>query len=178
MNAIFCSNCRSQSAFGSVYCYACGTPFIQRQPIKTATETFKSFSIYFGIAIGVVCLFCGMFYVLNKIQPLPASNSTPTVELVASETGFYLDYKYTVMKKDGKIAALFQPKMLPRNDEIFIGATRKVIKQGFSEDTYKEPFLVGKSIMFPGSSCVYAVVPIKEDTGEVHSLVIERIKKE
>jgi hypothetical protein len=144
--------------------------------IPTEMETFTKFCIYFGIAIGVVGLFCAMFFVLNKIQPLPGANSTATVESVSSETGYYRDYKFTLMKKpsDNQIVALFQPKMLPSNNEIFIGATRQVISQAFGKEVSGIPTRVGTEIKFSNDTDSFYVLPVKEDTGEIHSLVIRQ----
>lgn len=144
------------------------------------TETsFKDLCIYMCCGFLVVALIGGFMYFASAMKPDPPTYKA-TSESVSANTGFYLDYKFTIMKKDTetKIVALFQPKMIPRNDEIFIGATRKVIEQAYNETTSKEPFPVGKAIFFPCSSGAYAVIPIKEDTGEVHSLVIEKVDKQ
>jgi hypothetical protein len=144
--------------------------------LPTATGTFKQYGIYIGIAIGVVGLFCAMFFVLNKIQPLPATNSTTTVESASSETGYYRDYKFTLMKKpsENQIVALFQPKMLPANNEIFIGATRQIISQAFGKEVSGVPTRDGKEIKFSNNTDSFYVLPVKEDSGEINSLVIRQ----
>lgn len=148
------------------------------KPLPTEMETFKSFAIYMGIAIAIVGLFVTMFFVLNKIQPLPSTSSASTAspEPVSSETGYYLDYKFTLMKKgsDDKVVALFQPRMLPHNDIALIGATRKVISQAYGKEISSDPVLVGKEIKFTSGKDSFYVMPVKEDTGEIHTLVIRR----
>jgi len=101
---------------------------------------------------------------------VPTSAPTATHE----ELGFYGDYKFSFRRQGEKVEAVFFPKMLPRNDAIVIGATRKVIKQVFNEDVSDIPTVVGRSIKFSGPSHSFMVMLVKEDTGEVHSLVIER----
>lgn len=141
-----------------------------------ATGTFKQYSIYIGIAIGVVGLFCAMFFVLNKVQPLPATNSTAPIESASSETGYFRNYKFTLMKKpaENQIVALFQPKMLPSNNEIFIGAARQIISQAFGKEVSGVPTRDGKEIKFSNDTDSFYVLPVKEDTGEIHSLIIRQ----
>jgi hypothetical protein len=141
---------------------------------STATS-LKDLAIYAGVAFGVVAFFCLVIYALNKYEPFSGPGAVAITSLEPpEEIGFYLDYKYSFKREGNKVAALFLPKMLPHNDEIFIGATRKVIKQAYGKEVSASPTLVGKEIKFTNGRDTFYVLPFKEDTGEIHSLVIRQ----
>lgn len=140
-------------------------------------DTQKSKIIALVVAAVVVfMLFAGLSNrYLYASKPSPAPSAAPP-EFEPEVQGAYEDYKYTFRKQGEKVAALFLPKMLPRNDAIFISATRHVIKQAFNEEVSSSPTVAGRAIKFSGPSHSFLVVPIKQDTGEVHSLTVERIE--
>jgi hypothetical protein len=146
----------------------------QLYPVKELS--FKDLGIYMASAFLMIALVAGILYGLAAIKPEPpVVKKLPTVtESVSGETGAYLDYQFTLMKKESenKAVALFQPRMLPRNDAIFIGAARQVISQAFGKEATGTPVIVGNEIKIPSKSGAFYVFPIKEDTGEIHTLII------
>ncbi len=80
--------------------------------------------------------------------------------------------------------ATFAPRFLPRDDKVFFAAVRDVILTVYKEQTYGDPTLVNmttqsgtaaRAFRFNGVNNAFIVLPIKEDTGETHSLTISRV---
>jgi hypothetical protein len=116
----------------------------------------------------------------SNATPLPTS--TPSygnqLESFPEKTSRWekLEYSY---KTDGKMTiALFYKNFIPRNDQIFVAATKDVIKKSFKDDATGTPSLAehdGQSkVRIDSSKYTYYILPVKQDTGEVHSLVISR----
>ena len=88
------------------------------------------------------------------------------------------DYKYQYKREGERTVAIFAEKFLPRNDTIVVGAIRAVVKQTYNENLTGSPSLKQQGelnkIYFEGKKSNFYVNLIKQDTGEVHSLVIER----
>lgn len=108
------------------------------------------------------------------------SNTSPTKASPQDGSGKYADYEFTYKKSGDQVVALFMSPMLPRNDSIVVSAARAVIESGYQEKTSGSPRLVtwsvqGKAvnaIKLLGERHSFVVVPIKEDTGEIHTLSI------
>ena len=99
-------------------------------------------------------------------------------EMVAE--GRLLDkYDYSVWRKaeDRRFVAMFYPTFLPRDDTVLIAAMYELINQTYGKHTVTnlEPQLVERNgtnvIMLEGTDGDYFFLPMKEDTGEVISLV-------
>ena len=91
--------------------------------------------------------------------------------------GKFMDYDYFWFRQEGKIIAIFSP-FLPRNDTIVIGAMFDVIARTYGKHrvTNLNPEIVSRGgmnvIRFKGVSEDYLFSIIKEDTGEVHTLIL------
>lgn len=76
---------------------------------------------------------------------------------------------------------MFVQRFLPRDDTIVVGAIRDVIRRAYKEETRGAPYVVdtttAKGIRVDGAKNGYVVVPVKEDTGEIHSLTITRVAR-
>lgn len=76
---------------------------------------------------------------------------------------------------------MFTEKILPRDDTIVVGAIRDVIRRAYNEEAIGSPSLKQhrgfNKIHLEGKKSDFYVNPVKQDTGEVHSLVIEREPK-
>lgn len=110
--------------------------------------------------------------------PTATSNIEKQLESIPEKTSRWekLEYSY---KTNGEIAiALFYKNFIPRHDQIFVAATKDVIKKAFKDDATGTPSLVqhdGQSkIQIDSSKYAYFILPVKQDTGEVHSLIISR----
>lgn len=117
----------------------------------------------------------------QKQEPQVGTQQTQTEGVrkqspIEQETGKYLDYSYTILRKEGEPISVisFQP-FLARDDTILIGAMREIIKQIYGENRLKKmtPTVVNKDgtnlLMFEGIEKNYYFLIVKEDTGEVHS---------
>lgn len=127
---------------------------------------------------------CIAFIIINlihtgcnkKSEQLNKDNISDT-SLMTKE-GKYLDYEYVYMEKENKIVFLFPNKFLPRNDAIVVGAIKHIIDIAYNESlaVNSKPSLENRNginlIKFNGNGSNYFVQIIKEDTGEVQSLVI------
>lgn len=92
--------------------------------------------------------------------------------------GRYLDYIYRWINENEKIAINFYPKLLPRDDNIVIGAMLHIIKTLFDGDKLikSAPQMVPRDniilLKFEGKNQDYLFAVIKEDTGEVNTFVV------
>lgn len=181
-----CANCGLSNYAGAVNCRRCsvGLNVAYASPVavaypsahQTAPEMLGKREII-TVAVAFVVAFFALLGIVNY-HPKPDVSQVPAVApalpATPEEIGFYGDYRYSFQRQGEKVAALFQPKMLPHSDVMFIAATRQIISQAFSEDVSASPTLVGKLIKFTGPKHVFMVTMIKEGTGEIHTLVIER----
>jgi hypothetical protein len=109
------------------------------------------------------------------VPPVQTPSVAATAKTVSTESGSVGSYKFTLMRKDSEsVVALFQPVMLPRNDAIMIVATQTVIKQAFGDEVSNRPEADGQELRYQSKSHEYGVIIIKEDTGEIHTLVIRQ----
>lgn len=101
-----------------------------------------------------------------------------TENTLSSKSGKYLDYDYTYMEKDNKIAVIFPNKLLPRNDDIVVGVIKYFITTAYNEtiSDNSKPSLENRNginlIKIKGNKSDYYVQLMKEDTGEVNSIVL------
>jgi hypothetical protein len=128
---------------------------------------------------------------VNSQSATQSPTGTPTVipTLLPSpprgegeKEGEYEGFHYYYKTEGDTTVALFAKRFLPRDDTIVVGAIRDVIRRVYQEKTSGAPYLVdsgssGKAIRIDGIKNGYLVVPIKEDTGEIHSLTIKRVAR-
>jgi len=88
-------------------------------------------------------------------------------------------YAYSYKKDGQKTVATFVKKLLPPDDKVVIGATWAVIERSYGDKADSAPRLEGTGaeqvIRVDGKKHGYIVVPIKETTGEIHSLIITQL---
>ena len=94
--------------------------------------------------------------------------------MAAQFDGFPYSYK-----KDGtKTVATFGSKVPGPGDDI-VGAIRDIIERSYGDQANAAPRRVGvgaeQSIRIAGNKHQYVVVPIKEATGEIRSLIITQL---
>jgi len=96
----------------------------------------------------------------------------------------YNGYPYSYKREGDTTIAMFVKRFLPRDDTIVVGAIRDVIRRAYKEETYGAPYVVdttttsgtaARAIRVDGAKSGFVVVPVKEDTGEIHSLTITRV---
>jgi hypothetical protein len=130
--------------------------------------------------IGLI-LFIDHYYDINKLFKKPQSSPPAATSNPGALSDFqessYLSSPYTY-KRDGKIViAMFGKKFLPGEEAILLGAAGAVIKQGFGEDTNRAGSLLDysnkKTITMKSVKHTFAVVAVKEETGEINSLWID-----
>lgn len=111
------------------------------------------------------------------------ASATPATAPAAEGAGSFGRYNFTYLNRGNRTVALFLSPKLPRDDSIFLGATKAVIKAAHNEAVIGEPEMVpwtheGRPInglRLTGVRHAYVVIPVKEDTGEIHSLVIYQV---
>ena len=113
--------------------------------------------------------------VTEKATATPIPASSPSEEIKAD----YKGYPYSFKREGDKTVALFVTRFLPRDDTIVTGAIRDVISRSYKDDAGGAPRLVdwnaSRAIRVDSKTKGYIVVPVKEDTGEIHSLVITQV---
>ena len=132
---------------------------------------------------------------VNSPSPAPASSrpanvkpSPPVSFAVSSDMkeAEYNGYPYSYKREGDTTVAMFVKRFLPRDDTIVVGAIRDVIHRAYKEEALGAPYLVDattkggtatRGIRVDGAKNGYIVVPVKEDTGEIHSLTITRIAR-
>ena len=89
------------------------------------------------------------------------------------------EFPYSCKKDGKKRVATFDRKLLPRDNNVVVGAIHDVIGRCFSDKAESALRLEGvgaeQVIRIDGKKHGYIVVPIKEKTGEIHSLVITQV---
>lgn len=88
-------------------------------------------------------------------------------------------YPYSYKKDGEKTVATFGAKLLPWDRDILAGAIRDIIYRSYGDRVDSAPHIEGtgsaQTIRIAGSKHQYVVVPVREPTGEIHSLIITRL---
>lgn len=102
----------------------------------------------------------------------PEGGDKPT----AAEVG---GYPYSYKKDGGKTVATFAPKLLLADEDILTAAARDIIYRSYRDKTAPALRIEGsgpaETLRIDGSNHQYIVVPIKEPTGEIRSLMITQL---
>ena len=102
---------------------------------------------------------------------------TPTlIPAVKVAEGDFMDYHYAIAKREDaeEYAAVFSP-FLPSNDAILTGAMFSVMTEIYGKHNLtdlKPEFVPRKGVnhvRFKGTNGYYYFLPIKQDTGEIHT---------
>ena len=88
-------------------------------------------------------------------------------------------YPYSYKKDGEKTVATFAPKLLPWDKDIVASAIRDVIVRSYGDKVDSAPHIEGKgsaqTIRITSNNHQYVVVPVKEPTGEINSLIITQL---
>jgi hypothetical protein len=136
------------------------------------------------VVFGAVAFLYVQFYGPDKTAvivppvktPFIAASAKPAEIETTGETAFG-PFQYTHTRRGNTVVALFYKNFLPRDDMIFLGASDHVIKTAFGEQTIGSGSMMDygniKAIKMKSKNHTFAIVPFKEDTGEIHSLKID-----
>ena len=118
--------------------------------------------------------------VLQKAVPtISQANSVVLKPDVADVQAEFNGYAYSYKKDGAKTDAMFVKKFLPPDDKVVIAVIRDIIARSYGDKVDSPPRLEGsgaeQTIRIDGKTHAYIVVPIKENTGEIHSLIITRL---
>ena len=110
------------------------------------------------------------------------AKTSPTTSKTSMSESEYDGYPYSYKNEGDTTIAMFVKRVLPRDDKVFVGAVRHVIRQAYNEETSGTPYLVdtnsgAKAIRIDSEKHGYVVLPVKEDTGEINSLRIEQVDR-
>lgn len=97
----------------------------------------------------------------------------------------YAGFPYTYKREGERTAATFVPRFLPDDDSIMVGVIRDVIHRAYNDEALGAPALIDwtadseavKAIRLDGANSSFIVLPMKEDSGKIHSLLITRIAR-
>lgn len=130
-------------------------------------------------AIIALVLGIGFFGLIGYWASRPSEPTKPqaaaTQSAIPEKQGAYDKYKYYVGTKDGVNAALFDP-FLPRDDTVLVGAIKSIATTAYGSNVIgsAQPTVGsckdGSCIVFATDTGSYAFFPVKEDTGEIHSI--------
>lgn len=103
----------------------------------------------------------------------PQPQAPPTAPL--QTTGSVSGRQFSLTKDGDQAVAVFSP-YLPRDDRAFLGAAAAVVSSGFGTVLAVDGArLVGSEVVVGGADGRrYYLFPIKQDTGEVHSIRVRR----
>ena len=109
---------------------------------------------------------------MRSTPPSTGSSPTPTpLAEIASGTGEYAGHTYTWSQTSDGVTATFSP-FLPRNDDIVVGAMKHLVNTVYHVDLADAvASLEGRFIVLGSGTQRYRFLLVKEDTGEVHSIV-------
>lgn len=131
----------------------------------------------------------------NASMQVNSPSPTPTSSPVAPESSVgnsdmkeaeYNGYTYSYKREGDTTVAMFVKRFLPRDDTVVVGALRDVIHRAYKDRASGAPYLVDatttsgtatRGIRVDSAENGYIVVPVKEDTGEIHSLTITRVAR-
>lgn len=110
---------------------------------------------------------------VSRVKSLPAEGGDkPTAGEVDG-------YRYSYKKDGEKTVATFAAKLLPADKDVVARAIRDVIYRSYGDRVDSDPLIVGtgpeQTIRIAGDKRQYVVVPVKESTGEIHSLIITQL---
>ena len=120
---------------------------------------------------------------VETIKPTSPVSSVGNSDMKEAE---YNGYTYSYKREGDTTVAMFVKRFLPRDDTIVVGAIRDVIHRAYKEKASGAPYLVDatttggtatRGIRVDSAENGYIVVPVKEDTGEIHSLTITRVAR-
>lgn len=187
-----CQYCQTPAYINQIACTKCAAPLpvysantmvydepvaYPQQQYKVTEMTLKDLGIYLVVILASIGLIMGVMYGMDRLnqKTVTARATTPVgAPYSLDDSGFVGDLQYTLSRKGEKTVALFQPKMIPRSDVAMILATSKVINHAYGERVVGSPKLEGNKIVYSGETYKFSVTIIKEDTGEIHTLVIDR----
>jgi hypothetical protein len=125
--------------------------------------------------------------ITRNVEPeRPASKTeAPAESLAGMQEAEFNGYPYSYKREGDRTIAMFVKRFLPRDDTIVVGAIRDVIRRAYKEEANGSPYLVDwnangtatRAIRVDGAKSGFIVLPVKEDTGEIHSLSITRVAR-
>lgn len=149
--------------------------YIEQYPVTQMS--LKDLGVYVGCAFATFGVVLAVLYFMSLAAPPPFVSAPSAAVYTLEDSGFVADLKYNFSRKEDQTTALFYPKMIPRNDEMMILATTKIINHAYGERIIGRPKAEGIKLIYFGETHNFTVTIIKEDTGEIHTLVIERVKR-
>jgi len=113
--------------------------------------------------------------------PTASEIASPTVPANTADRFARNEFPYSCRPDGNKSVATFEKKLLPGNGNIVVGAIRDVIGRCFNDTVDTAPRLAGvgveQVIRVESKTHRYVVVPIKDDTGDIHSLMITQVSE-
>lgn len=167
-----CPECASKISVDAKRCPNCRKNlrgWMSRHPILTCLLVLFAFSVV------------AMNKVQSEVKTETNTNTTTQEADVRGTSGVYLNYNYRIIysPSDSRYTATFSP-FLPANDITVKGAMAELINETYGKHmvTDLNPQIVSREgtnlIKFTGTKGDYYFLLVKEDTGEVHSLVYWR----
>jgi guanyl-specific ribonuclease Sa len=115
----------------------------------------------------------------NAASPFSRSRNLPPEGGDKPTNAEFNGYPYSYKTDGGKTVATFGTKLLPADRDIVASAIRDIIYRSYGDRVDAAPHIEGtgsaQTIRIDGSKHKYIVVPIKEPTGEIHSLIITQL---
>lgn len=113
-------------------------------------------------------------------QPSPATNASarrpePSLTIPFRASGRVGSSEFALTKDGEQAVAVFSP-FLPRDDRAFLTAASAVVSSGFGATLHVDGARpVGAEVVVDGADGRrYYLFPIKQDTGEIHSIRVRR----
>jgi hypothetical protein len=183
-----CPHCGAHAEVDWRFCAVCNKLLAaRRRPAPSSNGMVLVLTIVGAVAVLVlfIAVLAGMRIASKLDEEREKLAMAPEVagetEAALGEEGRYRAYRYTYSRDGDKTTAVFLPTMLPRgDDEAFVGAARDVIERAYGDEAYGDPVILPwrtrsgptEVLRLDGARSTYVVVPVKEETGDVHSLVV------
>jgi hypothetical protein len=147
------------------------------QPTSNSEETARR--MMKGIfLLGAAVLLLAVVVSWLRAWLLPESPSTSaTASSMSAGSSEWNSFRYTYQWTDEGFLVTFTP-FLPRNDDVVVGAMRHVAERHFNVRSTVAPSFMTENdrtfIVLGADGVMVMFLPIKEDTGEVHSFIVRR----
>jgi hypothetical protein len=180
-----CPYCAEDIQDAAIVCKHCNRDLLPSAAPPRPSKSSRGWGCLTAVVLSLLAMgWC--VAAVNRSAP-PDSNSTTAIrspsrvpEITAEDMkrekrGRYRQYQFFAVEKEGTTAVFFQPA-LARNDEVVIGAVRKVLSEvmGINAES-AEVRPVDRVLRFTTPSGAFDVLLLKEDNGTVNGFTIQKV---
>lgn len=134
--------------------------------MKRAFKLLAVVVLFAIVVIGTIGFILRDQLIDRRVQPAPTDGS-----------GLVEGRRFTYAMRDGQLVVTFTD-FIPRSDAAFVAAVAGLVQKIFGEGIdAASGRLVGREVAFQSATRTYLVLPVKQDSGEIHSLTIRHLPR-